>query len=146
MQLLREAVFVVLAISDIALVKSIATGITKGGIKVFGKNYKTWGQYRRFYGKEGFAKSQQHLHHWMLKRNGAKKGQGFSWKVKNQMWNLQPVPKINGMTYDAVHKAIEGKGVIEWSIWRRFYYGTPSWVKTLPISTVGRGVYMIDYE
>jgi hypothetical protein len=127
-----------LAISDVFLVKSIAAGIAKGGFKALGKSYTSWNSYRRFYGKQRFAKPNQHLHHWLWQRNGATKGYGFKWWAKNQMWNLKPVPKIEGMSFDAVHKAIEGKGLSNWTIIQRMYYGTPSWPWTFSISAGGR--------
>ena len=120
------------------LVKSIVTEIAKGGIKMLGKSYSSWSSYRRLYGKQGFAEPNQHLHHWLWKRNGASSGEGFDWWAKNQMWNLKPVPKVQGMSYDAVHKAIEGKGLSDWSMMRRLYYGTPSWPWSFSVSSGGR--------
>lgn len=52
------------------------------------------------------------------------------------MWNFKAIPKIEGMSYDAVHKAIEGHS--DWGIIKRLYYGTPSWPWTLSVSTGGR--------
>ncbi|MBX2963967.1 MAG: hypothetical protein KF687_15755 [Cyclobacteriaceae bacterium] len=126
-----------LAVSDMALVKSIATGIGKGGLKLLGKNYKWWNSTRKFLGTNGFAERGQHVHHWAWARNGAKSGNDLSWWAKNQMWNLKPIPKIEGMTYDMVHKAIEGK-ILGWPLYKRLYYGMPSWPVTSTISSVGR--------
>ncbi|MEW4923109.1 RHS repeat-associated core domain-containing protein [Algibacter sp. 2305UL17-15] len=79
-----------MAVSDIFLVKSLFTGIAKGGVVGFGKNYKNWSSWRKFYGEKGFAKKGQDVHHWLFEK-GASSGSGSWWKAKNQMWNLKPM-------------------------------------------------------
>lgn len=132
----------ILGVSDIFLVKSIATAGFKGGFSALGKEYKWWGSWRKFYGNAGYAEFGQPLHHWLFEREGAKFGSGFSWWGKNQMFNLVPVPALKNMSYDMVHKLIEGKTVngIKWSFGQRFYYGTPTWFKAAPISIGGRTI------
>ena len=65
-----------MAISDVFLVKSLFTGIAKGGYKAFGKNYKNWSSWRSFYGKNGFADKGQDVHHWLFEKGG-KSGSGL---------------------------------------------------------------------
>ncbi|MCC9019747.1 RHS repeat domain-containing protein [Flavobacterium lipolyticum] len=126
--------YTAMAISDVFLVKSIATGIAKGGLKAFGKSYSSWSSYRRFYGKEGFAETGQHLHHWALRRNGQKVGSGLGWKLKNQMWNLMP------MRSPAFHTAVHGNGINAFNTLERAYYGSPIWFQTGIISTIGHSL------
>lgn len=117
--------------------KSLFSGVARGGFKALGKDLTNWSSWRSFYGKEGFADAGQHLHHWAWARDGAKSGSGFGWWAKNQMWNLKAVPKLEGMTYDMVHKAIEGKA-FNWPLYKRIFYGTPTWFKTAPGTIGGR--------
>lgn len=132
----QGALYTGLAISDVFLVKSIFTGIAKGGIAAFGKNYSSWSSWRKFYGNEGFAESGQHLHHWLLRRNGQKSGTGLAWKLKNQMWNLMP------MKSPAFHTSIHGKGANAFNAFERAYYGSPTWFQTGIISTVGHSLQL----
>jgi RHS repeat-associated protein len=53
-----------LAVSDVFLVKAVATGIVKGAVKTSGSF--TWRSVRSWYGKEGFAETGQHVHHWLI--------------------------------------------------------------------------------
>ncbi|WP_158975834.1 hypothetical protein [Cellulophaga sp. L1A9] len=126
-----------MAISDVFLIKSIYQGISKGGLRVMNKNYGSWSSYRRFYGKNGFAKKEQHLHHWLLERNGAKNGSGLGWKAKNQMWNLNPLPEKffeAGYDWNQIHRAIEGKtSPLYLNSLERFHYGTPNYLYPLGI-------------
>ncbi|NQZ78476.1 MAG: hypothetical protein HRT61_20550 [Ekhidna sp.] len=117
-----------MAASDIFLAKSIAKGIAKGGLKMLTKNYKYWTSWRGAYGKTGFAKSGQQLHHWAWARNGAVKGQGFSWWAKNQMWNLKPM--LNQAQHTGVHH--------HFGPLKTFWFGTPTWFKAGTISGGGR--------
>lgn len=124
--------YAALAISDVFLVKSIVTGVAKGGVKMFGKSYKTWGSYRTNYGKTGFAAPNQQLHHWAWARNGAKSGEGAGWWAKNQMWNLMP------MESQAMHSAVHGWGRNAYGPVGQFWYGTPTWFKASIVSGGGR--------
>jgi len=132
-----------LAISDAFLVRSIVKGVARGGVKAISKASKLpWSErpwmpsMRKFYGESGFVLKNQHLHHWIIPRN--QWGKNIPPFIKNQMWNLHPIPKINGMSYGQVHNAIEGKGPYGWSIFKRMYYGTPSWPYTFFGSYGGR--------
>jgi RHS repeat-associated protein len=120
-----------LAVSDVFLVKAIATGIAKGGAKMLTKSYSYWSSARRFYGKKGFAQAGQQLHHWAWARNGASKGEGFAWWAKNQMWNLMP------MESQAFHTAVHGLGPNAFNGLERLYYGTPLWFKAGLLGTGG---------
>lgn len=128
----RAAGHTALAISDVFLVKSIVTGVAKGGVKMLGKSYKTWGSYRTNYGKTGFAAPNQQLHHWAWARNGAKSGEGAGWWAKNQMWNLMP------MESQAMHTAVHGWGRNAYGPVGQFWYGTPTWFKASIVSGGGR--------
>ena len=120
-----------LAISDVFLVKALATGIAKGGVKMLSKSYTYWSSARKFYGKEGFAEAGQQLHHWAWARNGAIKGEGVAWWAKNQMWNLMP------MESQAIHTAVHGMGPNAFNGLERLYYGTPQWFKSGLFGTGG---------
>ena len=91
------AFYGVMLVSDFFLAGAIIKGIAKGGIKAFSKNYKNWDSWRKFYGDQSFAIPKQELHHWLWKRNGAKSGSGFAWKMKNQMWNLNPIANVSNI-------------------------------------------------
>jgi len=136
-----------IAISDVFLVNSIRKGVMKGGLKVMTKNYGSWSSYRRFFGKEGFAEAGQHLHHSFWERNGQRVGNSFKWKMKNQMWNLKPLPKRfidDGFKWNDIHRAIEGKSSpLYLNSIERFYYGTPTWIYPFGGSTIGRGIQPI---
>lgn len=121
-----------LFISDLFFIRSVAIGIGKGGLKMLGKSYVYWSSARRFYGREGFAEAGQQLHHWAWARNGATKGEGVAWWAKNQMWNLMP------MADKGLHQSIHGVGATPFGPLRQFYYGTPTWFKSVIISLGGR--------
>ena len=136
----QGALYTGLAISDVFLVKAIVTGVAKGGLIAVSKNYSTWSSWRRFYGNKGFAQSGQHLHHWLLKRNGQKTGTSLAWKFKNQMWNLMP------MKSPAFHTSVHGKGINAFNTLQQAYYGSPVWFKTAIISTIGHSMMLRNIE
>ena len=123
-----------LAISDVFLVKSIITGIAKGGVKMLLKNPRTWRESRRLYGQSGFAMPRQQLHHWLLRRNGQTAGTGALWWAKNQMWNLMP------MKSQAFHTAVHGWGPNAYNALERVWFGTPTWFKAGTFSGFGKSV------
>jgi len=132
----RATGYTLLAVSDVFLVKALFTGIAKGGLKALGKSYTHWGSYRSFYGKQGFAESGQHLHHWAWPRNGATSGSGFNWWAKNQMWNLMPMK--NPSFHARFGHGNYFKGIPSGSLGQQFWYGTPHWFKVGTISVGGR--------
>lgn len=76
-----------MAISDVFLVKSIATGIGKGAWKL---GSHSWSATRRWMGKRGYAESGQLVHHWAVSQATAKK-YGVE-GLTNQPWNLMTFP------------------------------------------------------
>lgn len=116
-----------MAISDVFLVKSIATGIGKGAWKL---GSHSWSATRKWLGKNGYAESGQHLHHWAVYQATAKK-YGLE-AVTNQPWNLMP------MSSPAMHQSIHGVGPNAFGPIGQFWYGTPTWFKAGMFSGGGR--------
>ncbi|MFH7004205.1 DUF6443 domain-containing protein [Flavobacterium bizetiae] len=125
--------YTAMAISDVFLVKSIATGLAKGGLKLAGSS--SWTATRKYYLQKGFAKPNQPLHHWLIQQNG-RFGKNVSNAIKNQMWNLKPFATASmhmraGHGYNYLGK--EGFGLLG-----QLYYGTPAWPKLVIGSYGGR--------
>jgi RHS repeat-associated protein len=114
-----------MAISDVFLVKSIATGIGKGAWKL---GSHSWSATRKWLGKNGYAESGQHVHHWAVHQATAKR-YGLE-AVTNQPWNLMPMPSAT------FHRALHGYGNM--NIAERMWYGTPTWFKAGLFSGGGR--------
>ena len=98
---------------------------------MLGSNFKYWSQWRKAYGNEGFAEFGQHLHHWLLRRNGATKGSGVMWWLKNQMWNLKPMKSAS------FHTFVHGKGRNAFNVAEQLWYGTPTWFRAATFGTGG---------
>lgn len=126
-----------LAVSDVFLVKSIFTGVSKGGLLAFSKGNASWGGrngYRAFYGKSGFASKGQDVHHWLIPRN--EWGRGVPNLIKNQMWNLMPF-KSRSLHFRAGH-GWNYLGESGMSIGGQLWFGTPLWPKLTLGSYGGR--------
>jgi RHS repeat-associated protein len=125
----------VLAASDVFLVKSLWTGLTKGGLKMFGSH--TVGATRSYYLKSGFARPNQPLHHWLIQNNGPI-GKYVPNAIKNQMWNYK------SFTTQAAHTIYgHGKNYLGQpgaNVLGQLWYGTPTWPKLFLGSYGGRGV------
>lgn len=124
-----------MTISDVFLIKSIATGLAKGGLKLVGSS--SWNATRKYYLKEGFAEAGKPLHHWLIQRNGPI-GKSIPNVIKNQMWNLKVFENQalhmrlgHGQTY------LGQKGA---NFLGQIWFGSPSWVKTFGFSYGGRAV------
>lgn len=121
----------VLAISDVFLVKSIATGIGKGAWKM---GSHSWSATRRWMVKKGYARSGEPLHHWAVTQATAKK-YGLE-GVTNQPWNLVRFP-TQSMHMRAGH-GMNYLGQPGYGFLGQFWYGTPTWFKAGILSGGGR--------
>ena len=123
-----------MAISDVFLVKAVATGVAKGAVKGIVKvsGSHTWDATRKWLTKTGWREFKgQEMHHWLLKQNSGL-GKYTPNIIKNQPWNLM------GMPSRGFHDAIHGKGLMKFNTMEQFYEGTPNWFKTFLLSTTGR--------
>ena len=111
-----------MAISDVFLLKSIATGLTKGAFK-FGSN--SWSATRRWALKRGYAGANQPLHHWAIPRNNW--GKAVPNWFKNQPWNLKLFTS-QSLHMRAGH-GLNYLGQEGYSFFGRVWYGTPVWPK-----------------
>jgi hypothetical protein len=122
----------VLAISDVFLVKSLATAATKGAWKL-GSN--SWKATRSWYGQSYSLAPGTHVHHWAISRRTIERYNWHSWA--NQPWNLKPMLH-SGMTSSQFHIAVHGWGKNAFNPLERLWYGTPIWLKSGMISGAGR--------
>lgn len=122
-----------MVISDVFLVKSIATGISKGAWKL---GSHTWGATRKWLGKNGYANKGEPVHHWFVTQATAKK-YGLT-SITNQPWNLITFSN-QSLHIRAGHgmKYLDKPG---YGVLGRFWYGTPIWLKAGLISGGGRVV------
>jgi len=119
-----------LAVSDAFLVRSFATGASRGFWK-FGSN--TWGATSKWLTKTGWREFRgQEMHHWLLQQASS-----FPNWLKNQPWNLIGTPSR------VFHQALHGVGPRQMTALERVWYGTPSWFKALLPSLAGRGVQTV---
>lgn len=123
-----------LAISDVFLVRSIATGLGKGCWKV---GSHSWSATRAWYGRTRELFKNQEVHHAILNQNQGI-GKWFPEWFKNQPWNFVAVPELVRIgvkhTSKTVHLAIHGisrRLKLEW--YERAWYGTPDWVKEVSL-------------
>lgn len=130
----KGAAYTALAISDIFLVKSIASGLARGAWKL---GSHTWGATRSWYGRRyDLAKGTQ-VHHWAISQQTIKKYGLQSWA--NQPWNLKPIPTLGPFSSQTVHLAVHGRSTqVHFNFARRFWYGTPEWFKAGSVSSAGR--------
>jgi RHS repeat-associated protein len=128
------AAYTALAISDIFLVKSIATGLARGAWKL---GSHAWKPTRAWYGKSyNLAKGTQ-VHHWAISQQTIKKYGWQSWA--NQPWNLKPILSTQTFSSQTRHLAIHGKSrALYFNTGERLWYGTPTWFKAGTISGAGR--------
>ncbi|PZV77584.1 RHS repeat-associated protein [Algoriphagus aquaeductus] len=120
-----------IAISDIFLVKSIATGIGKGAWKL---GSHSWSATRKWLNKKGYAESGQPVHHWAIHQSTAKK-YGLE-AVANQPWNLMTFPN-QSLHFRAGH-GLNYLGQPGYGALGQYWYGTPTWFKAGTISGGGR--------
>jgi hypothetical protein len=121
-----------LAISDVFLVKSLATAAGRGAWKL---GAHSWSATRSWLGKNGYAKAGQPVHHWAISQSTAKK-YGIE-AITNQPWNLktfanQSIHMRAGHGYNYLGQPGFGTAGQLW-------YGTPIWPKAVIGSYGGRG-------
>ncbi len=125
-----------LAISDVFLIRSIGKGLLQGGLKLTGTHaWRGANGTRAYYLKSGFAKPGQPLHHWLIHQNGPI-GKYVPNAIKNQMWNLKPMPSASFHM-----RAGHGKNYLGqpgYGLLGRLHYGTPTWAKASVTSGIGR--------
>jgi RHS repeat-associated protein len=125
----RGSVHTVVAVSDVFLVKSIATGIGKGAIKL---GSHSWSATSKWLTKTGWREFKgQEMHHWLIEQN-SEIGKLIPNEIKNQPWNLMEMPSKE------VHQSLHGVGKDSFDLAEYLWYGTPDWAKEAGISTVGR--------
>lgn len=73
----------------------------------------------------------QQVHHWFFRANGPI-GRHLPDVIKNQPWNLNPVPK-------GVHDLIHGNapGGVQYGALMRWWQGAPSWAKSVEVGVGG---------
>ena len=123
--------YTALAISDVFLVKSIATGIGRGAWKI---GSHSWSATRKWMLNKGYVKSGEPLHHWAISQATAKK-YGLQ-SIANQPWNLMKFStqaEHMRLAHGQMYNGIEGASALG-----QLYYGTPSWFIAGTISTGGR--------
>ncbi|QSA95834.1 PKD domain-containing protein [Methylococcus sp. EFPC2] len=116
-----------MAVSDVFLVKSLATALGKGIIKT---GSHSWSATSKWLTKTGWREFKgQEMHHWLIPQNGW--GKNVPNAIKNQPWNLMPMPSRE------FHEGLHGWG--EMNAAERLWNGTPTGAKALAGSTAGRG-------
>jgi RHS repeat-associated protein len=126
-----------LAISDVFLLKSLATAAGKVGIeglaKLSGSN--TWSATSKWLTKTGWREFPgQQFHHWLIPQSGW--GELVPDIIKNQPWNLMGMPE--GLAGDVFHDAIEGKGSEAMGLLGRLWNGSPTWAKVFGADAAGK--------
>jgi len=120
-----------LAISDVFLVKSIATAVGRGAWKL---GAHSWPATRAWLVGKGYAEAGQRVHHWAISQATGKK-YGLE-AIANQPWNLMTFSSQSlhmraghGLNY----LGQQGYGVVG-----QLWSGTPTWPKALVGSYGGR--------
>jgi hypothetical protein len=121
----------VMAVSDLALVKTAGTIVVKGAWK--GGSH-TWKATRAWMGRAGFAEKWQHVHHAIVEQQYFR---GTWWEaVFNQPWNLKALKPPPGISMDEWHRMVDGRDPGLYAI-ERWWHGMPDWLKWAEISTGG---------
>jgi hypothetical protein len=129
----------VLAASDGVLVKAIAGGVLKGGLKAAGpyvwrtKPREAHGM-RKWLGAKGFLEKGEHGHHALIPQNGW--GKAVPDFIKNQPWNIKG---LDAVTHGRVHGPykVDGVQLPRFDFARRAWYGTPDYAKALAARAAG---------
>lgn len=120
-----------MAVSDVFLVKSIATGLGKGAWKA---GSHSWSATRKWLGKNGYAEAGQPVHHWLVPQAAAKKYRVEG--LTNQPWNLMTFP--NQSLHMRAGHGINYLGQPGYGALGQFWYGTTTWFKAGMFSGGGR--------
>jgi hypothetical protein len=126
-----------MAVSDVFLVKSIATAAGKGVWK-FGSH--SWNATRKWMLKRGYAGANEPLHHWAISQKVAKR-YGIE-SVTNQPWNLMK------FTSQSMHmRAGHGMNFMRkpaYGTIGQLWHGTPTWSKSVVGSYGGRTIEQLN--
>ena len=138
-----------LAASDLFLAGAIVKGVAKGGVYTVGKMaakkatkkatkttpYNWDAKVRPWMGEKRYLAKGQAGHHWAIPQNGW--GKGVPERIKNQPWNIKPMPE--GPAGAEMHGRMTGryKGKPKFNALERYIYGTPAWSKTATGAAVG---------
>jgi len=106
----------------------------------------SWRSVRRRMGESGFLGKGQHGHHWAIPRGGSGRlfVRGFlreQWGryvpnvIKNRTWNIMPAPNL------LWHHSVHGRGPMAYSIFGRFWHGSPGWAKAATGAGLAYGVH-----
>lgn len=135
----RGAGYTALAISDVFMVKSIATGLGRGAWKL---GSHSWSATRKWMMKKGYAGAGEPLHHWAITQATAK--QYGVQSIANQPWNLLKFSS-QSLHMRAGH-GMNYLGQPGYNALGQFWYGTLTWFKAGAFSTVGHGVQFGLYQ
>lgn len=122
-----------MAVSDIFLVKAVATGVARGAFKFAGSHsWPATRQWMRDVGHIRLDANGRFLtgHHGIIPQSGWSESIP-NW-IKNQPWNIRNLPW-------SVHRRIHGQGQALGPL-GRIWYGTPTWVASAAGSIGGRAV------
>jgi len=141
-----------LAASDLFLAGSLAKGVAKGGLYIVTGAAKeaakqaalrgskttpySWDKrVRPWMGAKRYLAKGQAGHHWAIPQNGW--GKNVPEWVKNQPWNIKPMPE--GPAGAEMHGRMTGryKGKPKFNALEQYIYGTPAWSKTATGAAVG---------
>lgn len=131
--------YVVMAVSDIFLVKSIGQGIAKGAWKA---GSHRWGATRKWLLKHGYAQKGEPVHHWLIHQETAEK-YNLEW-LANQPWNWKTFPD-NATHIRFGHMKYYG-GEKPGNMLQHILYGIPIWPKATTGSYGGRMIYEISND
>ncbi len=120
-----------LAISDVFLVKSIATAAGRGAWKV---GAHSWSATRQWLGKTGYAEAGQPVHHWAISQATAKQ-YGIE-AITNQPWNLMTFS--NQSLHMRAGHGLNYLGQPGYGVMGQLWFGTPIWPKAVVGSYGGR--------
>lgn len=118
-----------MAISDVFLVKAVATGIVRGGIRLSGHS---WTSMRGWMRESGHIRPGEIGHHGIIPQRGW--GTSVPNSIKNQPWNIRSLPE--GI-HVPIHQSTRQFGP-RFGFVGRVWYGTPTWVPSATMSLGGR--------
>ncbi|MDM1552838.1 RHS repeat-associated core domain-containing protein [Empedobacter falsenii] len=132
------AAYTALAVSDVFLVKSLATGLSRGAWKL---GSHSWSATRKWMLKNGYAGKGEPLHHWAITQSTSKK-YGLE-AIANQPWNM--VKFSNQSMHMRAGHGMNYLGQPGYNVIGQAWYGTPTWFKAGTFSTIGHGIQFGSY-